>query len=447
MLRRFAFRLQAGVGTMFPPLQREQLGYNTVGIHTSPRIAVTLIDAIAVQVAFNSWVWPASNDPATMMPRAPGVALGPMAGLRLEPEIVRNVRVFLDADFGGVFTGPLTRFAYQLGAGAEFRAHPWVGISPVFVFGHVVQRKTGYYDQDALYWCLGLQLTIRAFRPTPLEEEHAATRAARRNPAEGNEPGGNNSGNGDFDDDGVLDTLDQCPTVPMGAHRDPHRLGCPIPDSDRDGVLDNADQCPAVPAGPYPDPFRPGCPDRDQDGDGVGDHQDRCPTEPQGLTFNRSQEGCPLPDQDHDWVPDGQDACPRQSGMANTDAARNGCPSLLQLNLRDARPRFEPTQPFRFVNDSNVVDRRSEPVLQALLNALEASPTLAVLAVRVPERLAGERTSDATLAGDRARALVQWFRDHGLPEGRVIVSEETEPLPTGNVRFEVMRIRIVAPQR
>ncbi len=43
----------------------------------------------------------------------------------------------------------------------------------------------------------------------------------------------------DGDGDGVVDNVDQCPTVPGPA------AGC-VPDSDGDGVVDAADQCPAI---------------------------------------------------------------------------------------------------------------------------------------------------------------------------------------------------------
>jgi OOP family OmpA-OmpF porin len=50
----------------------------------------------------------------------------------------------------------------------------------------------------------------------------------------------------DSDGDGVIDSLDKCPSTPQGAAVD--KVGCPL-DSDSDGVYDYRDQCPGTPEG------------------------------------------------------------------------------------------------------------------------------------------------------------------------------------------------------
>lgn len=76
----------------------------------------------------------------------------------------------------------------------------------------------------------------------------------------------------DTDSDGVVDSLDKCPTVPGLAKYQ----GCPVPDTDKDGVNDEQDKCPTVPGlAKYA-----GCPVPDTDKDGVNDEQDKCPTVP-----------------------------------------------------------------------------------------------------------------------------------------------------------------------
>ena len=59
----------------------------------------------------------------------------------------------------------------------------------------------------------------------------------------------------DSDKDGVVDSLDRCPTTPAGQKVD--AIGCPL-DSDKDGVIDSADQCPNTKAGMAVD--SKGCP-------------------------------------------------------------------------------------------------------------------------------------------------------------------------------------------
>ncbi len=88
----------------------------------------------------------------------------------------------------------------------------------------------------------------------------------------------------DTDQDGVLDTDDQCPDTPAGASVDAN--GCEL-DSDNDGVVDSKDQCPATPAGAAVDAN--GC-ELDSDNDGVVDSKDQCPNTPAGDKVD--EQGC-----------------------------------------------------------------------------------------------------------------------------------------------------------
>ena len=55
----------------------------------------------------------------------------------------------------------------------------------------------------------------------------------------------------DSDNDGVADSMDQCPNTATGISID--EVGCAIPDSDGDGVPDSADSCPNTTAGAFVD--------------------------------------------------------------------------------------------------------------------------------------------------------------------------------------------------
>jgi OOP family OmpA-OmpF porin len=89
---------------------------------------------------------------------------------------------------------------------------------------------------------------------------------------------------GDADNDGVVDSKDQCPGTAAGAIVD--EKGCTL-DSDGDGVVDSSDRCPDTPAGTKVDAN--GC-ELDSDGDGVADSKDDCPNTPIGAKVNDS--GC-----------------------------------------------------------------------------------------------------------------------------------------------------------
>jgi outer membrane protein OmpA-like peptidoglycan-associated protein len=124
---------------------------------------------------------------------------------------------------------------------------------------------------------------------------------------------------GDRDQDGVTDAMDQCPDTPRGEAVDAH--GCALPkDADGDGVTDNLDRCPGTPAGDRVDATGCALP-KDADGDGVSDATDRCPNTPAGTAVDAT--GCPK-DADRDGVSDASDKCPNTPAGTPVDAT--GCP-------------------------------------------------------------------------------------------------------------------------
>jgi len=129
----------------------------------------------------------------------------------------------------------------------------------------------------------------------------------------------------DTDGDGVLDTVDNCPSVPNSSQidTDQDELGNACDDDDDgDGTPDSQDSCPLNPAS-----TSDGCPVGavDSDGDGVNDSSDNCPAVPNAAQTDTDGDGdgdaCDN-DDDGDGVPDSSDNCPLQA--ANT---QDGCPT------------------------------------------------------------------------------------------------------------------------
>ena len=112
----------------------------------------------------------------------------------------------------------------------------------------------------------------------------------------------------DKDKDGLIDELDNCPTVAGPLENN----GCPWEDTDGDGVLDKDDSCPNE-AGPKENK---GCPWKDTDGDGILDKDDACPNEAGSI----ENKGCP--DTDGDGIIDKEDRCPNEAGSIEN----KGCP-------------------------------------------------------------------------------------------------------------------------
>ena len=127
----------------------------------------------------------------------------------------------------------------------------------------------------------------------------------------------------DTDTDGITDNLDQCPATPAGEAVDTNGCADSQKDTDADGVMDNLDQCPATPAGEAVDTN--GCADsqKDTDADGVMDNLDQCPATPAGEAVDTNGCGDSQKDTDADGVMDNLDQCPATPAGEAVDT--NGC--------------------------------------------------------------------------------------------------------------------------
>lgn len=214
---------------------------------------------------------------------------------------------------------------------------------------------------------------------------------------------------GDQDRDGVLDPDDICPDTPQGDRPDPARRGCPLGDRDGDGVLDPEDLCPDVARGPKPDPHRLGCPAGDRDRDGVVDHEDLCPEVAMGPKPNPQRLGCPAGDRDKDTVVDPEDACPDQPGAPHVDPKKNGCPSLVVV--QDGK--LQILEPVFFATNKDVILQRSFLVLQAVADALKASPELKRLGIEGYTDNRGKAEYNRGLSDRRAKSVMKWLVEQG----------------------------------
>jgi len=105
----------------------------------------------------------------------------------------------------------------------------------------------------------------------------------------------------DSDNDGVLDTQDQCPNTIPEIEVDP--TGCPL-DADNDNIYDYVDLCPNSIKNEIVDSS--GCP-KDSDNDGIKDSLDKCPNTQSNHIVDNT--GCSI-DSDGDGINDAFDRCP-----------------------------------------------------------------------------------------------------------------------------------------
>ena len=392
---RVAIHLEGGAGVMLPEYQRQTLGYN-LAFEGTGRIGISLVDAFAIQVSGGHYFYPTGN--------TFGGALPVTGGLRLEPRVGNIGRFFIDANAGVVFSGhdpTLTRFGFDAGLGFEFSATRWFGIGLFARYAHVVHAPSDV-PSDAMTVLGGLSISLRYNSVTHVEE-HVVVQEAPPPPPP------------DTDRDGVLDRDDLCVNEPAGDHPDPARSGCPQVDTDHDGVYDATDLCVTTPAGDHPDPERAGCPDGDDDNDMVLNHTDQCRTEHQGIHPDPARPGCPLPDRDHDSIPDPTDHCPDQFGAPSPDPNRNGCPGLVRVENGQIRI----LTPVFFATNRDRILPRSFRVLNAVADALRATPEVHRIAVEGHTDDVGDDARNLELSSRRAASVMAYLTTHGIEASRV----------------------------
>ena len=416
VLHRFALRGELGAGTMLSEHQRRVLGFDTFHLQFSGRIAVNPVDWFSVQLSVVNGLFFSSQANVGL-----GRTLSMQGGVRFEPMIGRVGRPWIDGNFGFTLTGSDDpRFGMDAGVGFEFQAARWLAIGPAVRLHWVKQDAMNVYPQDALYWSGGLSFSLRAPADEVVPVEPARIV--------------------DTDNDGVYDPDDQCVTVPAGGHPDRNRRGCPTPDTDNDRVYDDEDQCVSEPAGAHPDPSpaRRGCPDHDTDSDGVFDSGDRCVDVPAGEHPDPDRAGCPLPDRDGDTVVDPADHCPDQPGAPNADPQRNGCPGLVRIQ----GGMIQILAPVYFATNRDVILPRSFAVLEAVVDAIKATPSVRRVTVEGHTDDVGNDARNLSLSQRRAWSVVEFINNHGVeaPRLRAQGFGETRPLrPIAGLRSRALR--------
>jgi OOP family OmpA-OmpF porin len=174
----------------------------------------------------------------------------------------------------------------------------------------------------------------------------------------------------DTDGDGIVDSLDECPTV-LGNIR---YHGCPPPDRDSDGIIDDEDQCPDV----------------------------------KGV---REYKGCPPPDRDHDGVEDAKDKCPDVAGSP----ANNGCPEI-QETLK-ARINLVASHIF-FATGSYRLLPKSYPALDEAVRILKDNPKLHLIIEGHTDNT-NTVQSNQVLSESRANAVMNYLVQAGIKADRL----------------------------
>jgi OOP family OmpA-OmpF porin len=172
-------------------------------------------------------------------------------------------------------------------------------------------------------------------------------------------------------------------------------------DDDKDGVLNSVDKCPTTPAGKRVN--AQGCfIDGDDDKDGVLNSVDKCLTTPAGKRVNA--QGCFIDgDDDKDGVLNSIDICPNTpvGDAVNSD----GCPLKITLNIQ-------------FENNSDVINQKSYGIIQKYANFLNNYNSYSTEIIGYTDSK-GSESYNQKLSEKRANAVKNILLKKGVPADRV----------------------------
>jgi OOP family OmpA-OmpF porin len=219
--------------------------------------------------------------------------------------------------------------------------------------------------------------------------------------------------NGDKDGDGILDSVDKCPSDPEDVDGFEDEDGCPELDNDSDGIPDAKDRCPLEPEDKDGFADDDGCPDPDNDTDGISDAKDKCPVEPEDKDGFEDEDGCPDPDNDKDTVTDLVDKCPNDPGPPDN----NGCPKKYE-HIVVTQDKIELRQKIFFETNKAVIMPRSFPLLDEIGSVLRSRPTMTVR-IEGHTDSRGAKAHNMTLSQSRADSVRQHLVGIGVGASRM----------------------------
>ncbi len=247
----------------------------------------------------------------------------------------------------------------------------------------------------------------------------------------------------DNDNDGIPDDRDGCPDDPEDKDGFEDEDGCPEGnknDRDNDGILDDVDQCPDDPEDKDKFEDEDGCPDPDNDQDGILDVDDLCPDQPEDKDGFEDADGCPDPDNDHDRILDKDDACPRRDGETSKQTAEtyngvddtDGCPDRGRVVVTDTK--IEILDKIYFEYDSDVIQKRSFGILDAILATLQGNPDIQLVEIQGHSDERGSDSYNLDLSGRRAASVRRYLVEHGVTAERLQSQGygETQPIAQGH---------------
>jgi outer membrane protein OmpA-like peptidoglycan-associated protein len=242
----------------------------------------------------------------------------------------------------------------------------------------------------------------------------------------------------DNDNDGILDPNDRCPLDPEDKDGFEDMDGCPDPDNDKDQILDVDDKCPNRPENINGYQDTDGCPDGipDTDGDGLTDDIDKCPKDPEDKDGFEDEDGCPDPDNDKDGILDVNDKCPLDPETKNGFEDDDGCPDKKLTLVRVEEKAIVILKKVYFETNKAVIKPVSFPVLNEVAEVMNTYKRIKLVEVQGHTDSRGRDAYNKELSQRRANSVREYLMNKGVEGSRLtaVGYGEEEPIDTNKTR-------------
>jgi len=294
---------------------------------------------------------------------------------------------------GFAFTAGHRRYAFDSGLGLDLLfAQSRLGVGPMVGFEHVWQPNTELRPDDANMLFVGVHGMFEiGLKPFEVD--------------------------GDIDADGIVDSLDKCPTIPEDKDGFEDEDGCPDKDNDEDGIVDVFDACPNVAEDKDGFKDNDGCPEADNDEDGILDTADKCPNDPEDKDGFEDEDGCPDKDNDKDGIPDKEDLCPNEPETMNGYADDDGCPDAEQIRVIGDKIVLDDR--VHFMVNSHIIRGISFPLLSRLAQLINEHPEYIHIDIQGHTDERGPDWFNEKLSQDRANAVLEFLVSRNVKRDRL----------------------------
>jgi outer membrane protein OmpA-like peptidoglycan-associated protein len=180
----------------------------------------------------------------------------------------------------------------------------------------------------------------------------------------------------------------------------------------------------------------------DSDHDGIADAVDYCPTSPEDKDGLDDEDGCPDGDNDGDRIADGDDKCPNEPESYNGFEDDDGCPDRGRVVVTDTS--IEILEHIYFGKDSDAVQSRSRPIVDAIAATLAGNPTIAK--VEIGGHASADEGDVWGLSAHRASAIRDALIAKGIDPARLVVVPYGATQPIGDAE-KSRRVEFLVAER